>query len=82
MDTKEKTPGLYREIREKQRMLRDLYGGMMTLTDLKYELGYSCSDSARAAIRALGIVPTQVGRMKRYDTDLVAKRLVELRGMC
>lgn len=77
-----KTPALYREIDKKRKILRDLYGGMMTLKDLREELGYKTNDSAAKAIKALGIEPTQIGAMKRYETDMVAKRLVELRGMC
>ncbi|WP_204246196.1 hypothetical protein [Flavonifractor sp. An306] len=55
---------------------------MMTLTDLMEELGYGSRISARKAVVAMGIPATQVGRMKKYDTDVVARRLVELRGMC
>lgn len=70
------------EIREKRTILRDRYGGMMTLEELREELGYRPRTSARQAAQELGILPTQIGRMKKYDTDQVAKRLVELRGMC
>lgn len=73
---------LYREIAEKRKILREQYGGMMTLRDVQTELGYGSHHSAQAAIQALGIPATRIGRMKRYDTDSVAKRLVELRGMC
>ena len=70
------------EIRAKRNILRERYGGMMTLTDLMEELGYGSRISARKAVVAMGIPATQVGRMKKYDTDVVARRPVELRGMC
>lgn len=75
-------PRIYREITEKRGILRGIYGGMMTLNEVMTELGYTSPVSARRAVQEMGIVPTQVGRMKRYETDLVAKRIVELRGMC
>lgn len=75
-------PRIYREITEKRGILRGIYGGMMSLNDVMKELGYTSPVSARQAVHEMGIVPTQVGRMKKYETDLVAKRLVELRGMC
>ena len=65
----------YQEIKEKRNILRDRYGGMMT------ELDYKSPKSARRAIEEMGIVPTLIGRMKKYDTDLVAKVLVDRRGM-
>ena len=70
------------EIKAKRNILRDRYGGMMTLKDLMEELGYGSRISARRAVEAMGLPATQVGRMKKYDTDVVARRLVELRGMC
>ncbi len=76
------SPRIYRDVAEKRGILRDIYGGMMTLDDVMTELGYTSPVSARRAVQEMGIVPTQVGRMKKYETDLVAKRLVELRGMC
>lgn len=72
----------YQEIAEKRKILRDLYGGMMTLENIREELGYKSRDAARAAAAELGIEPTKIGKMKKYETDIVAKRLVELRGVC
>lgn len=71
----------YQEIKEKRNILRDRYGGMMTLADLKKELGYSDPKSAKNVVQALGIPPTIIGRFKKYDTDIVAKALVDRRGM-
>lgn len=33
----------YNEIKEKRQILRDIYGGMMTIADLTKELGYGLS---------------------------------------
>lgn len=73
---------IYREVAEKRKILREQYGGMMSLENVKVELGYRSRESALAATREMGLSPTRIGRMKKYDTDQVAKRLVELRGMC
>lgn len=69
-------------IKEKRKILREVYGGMMTLRDLMVELGYQSEKSASRAAIEMDIPGTMVGRSKRYDTDVVARRLVELRGMC
>lgn len=73
---------IYREVAEKRKILREQYGGMMSLENVKVELGYRSRESALSAAREMGLAPTRIGRMKKYDTDQVAKRLVELRGMC
>lgn len=70
------------EIKEKRKILREEYGGMMTLRDLARELGYQSEKSASRAAVEMDIPGTKVGRSKRYDTDVVARRLVERRGMC
>lgn len=54
----------------------------MTLRDLAEEFGYRSEKSASRAARDMGIEPTMIGKSKKYDTDSVARRLVELRGMC
>ena len=73
---------LYREIAEKRNILRATYGGMMTLENLRKELGYNDPKAARRFAQESGIPLTQIGKMKRYDTDCVAKVLVEGRGTC
>lgn len=70
------------EIKAKRKILREEYGGMMTLRDLMEELGYQCEKSASKAAKEMGLPATKVGKSKKYDTDVVARRLVELRGMC
>lgn len=76
------TSALGKAVTEKRKILREQYGGMMSVQDLMNEFGFKSKESALRAISDLGIQPTQLGRSRRYDTDLVAKRLVEIRGMC
>lgn len=74
-------PGnLYSNIAEKRKIMRELYGGMMTLTDVAHELGRT-RDVARAWVRGLGL-GTQIGKRVYYETDEVAKAIVQARGMC
>ena len=71
----------YNEIKEKRQILRDIYGGMMTIADLTKELGYSCRKSARAWLATVDVEAVKVGRSLRYETDQVAKAIVDGRGM-
>lgn len=71
---------LYANIVEKRKIMRELYGGMMTLTDVAKELG-TTRDVARAWVRGLGL-GTQIGKRVRYETDEIAKAIVQARGMC
>ena len=75
-------PRIYRDVAEKRRILRDIYGGMMKLDDIMKEFGYKTPYSARRAVQEMGILPIKIGRMTKYETDMVAKWLVETRGMC
>jgi hypothetical protein len=68
-------------IREKRTILRREYGGMMSVTDLTHELGYASRQSTSAWIKMTGILGTKIGRSVKYDTDCVAKILVDARGM-
>lgn len=70
------------EIQQKRRTLRGLYGGMMSLEQLKEELGYRSPKSARAWLAEVGLAGTRIGKSIKYDTDQVAKILVDARGMC
>ncbi len=71
----------YNEIKEKRQILRDIYGGMMTIADLTKELGYGSPKSARAWLSTVGVEAVRVGRGIRYETDQVAKAIVNGRGM-
>ncbi len=74
-----------RAIAEKRRILRSEYGGMMTLRQLCRELGYASSQAARTWARnhSLEGVLMGTGQRKsvRYETDIVAKVIVDGRGM-
>ena len=54
----------------------------MTLEQVKQELGYKTGSAARNAMQELGVPIIKIGNRKRYDTDILAKRLVQLRDMC
>lgn len=71
----------YNAVREKREILRGIYGGMMTLADLTKELGYTSPKSALKWVESVEIEGTKIGRSVRYDTDMVARRLVDGRGM-
>lgn len=71
---------IYQEIKEKRDILRARYGGMMSFKDLGEELGVK-RVGTETAIREMEIPATRVGRQLRYDTDVVARKLVERRGM-
>ncbi len=72
---------LYNEIKEKRQILREQYGGMMTIVDLTKELGYGSPKSARAWLATVDVEPVRVGRGVRYETDQVARAIVNGRGM-
>ena len=71
---------IYNEIAEKRRTLRGIYGGMMSLSDLAKELGVKDKRSAKAWAMQQGI-GNQIGRFLRFETDQVAKAIVNGRGM-
>lgn len=67
-------------IREKRAIMREIYGGMMSLCDLGRELGMK-PENARiwAAEHGIGNL---IGKRIKFETDQVAKIIVEGRGMC
>lgn len=71
---------IYDEIREKRKILREIYGGQMSNSQLMSELGIRSKDTLRQAVQEMGIPVTVVAGRNRYDTDEVAKRLVQLRN--
>lgn len=75
------SPAYYKEVTEKRKILRDIYGGMMTLVQLGRELGYSCPKSTRAWVRENALEGVKMGKSVRYETDQVAKAIVAGRGM-
>lgn len=70
---------LYELIQQKAEALFERYGGMMTTTDLCKELGVN-PEAAKAWARDNGI-GNRVGKRIKYETDEVARRIVETRGM-
>ncbi|MCD8376771.1 MAG: hypothetical protein LUD69_07485 [Oscillospiraceae bacterium] len=71
----------YREIAEKRRILRQEYGGLMTVSELGREVGYKDSRDARRWAQEVGLEPVQMGRKVKYDVDQLAKIIVMRRGM-
>lgn len=71
----------YNAIKEKRQILRDIYGGMMSITDLTKELGYNSPKSVRSWLATVDVEAVKVGRGIRYETDQVAKAIVNGRGM-
>ncbi len=71
--------GLQKDIREKRNIMRELYGGMMSLRELSREVGLNHKDAkAWAAERGIGVL---TGKRVKYETDQVAKLIVLARGM-
>ncbi len=66
------------EIRLKRKSLREMYGGLMSGTQLKHELGCCWETAARwGKENNVGI---RVGTRIKYDTDEVARVLITQRG--
>ena len=70
---------LQSEIRAKRNILREIYGGMMTSEDLHRELGMKPND-ARQLMLENGI-GHMIGNRIKFETDMVAKFIVERRGL-
>lgn len=70
---------LYEKVRQKSEAMFKRYGGMMTTTDLSRELGIN-RDAAKEWARSEGI-GNKIGKRIKYETDEVARRIVESRGM-
>lgn len=69
-----------RQIAEKRKTLRDIYGGMMSLTDLSRELGFKRPDGALKWIRMVGLESVMVSDTRKgYETDRVAAEIVKRR---
>jgi transposase-like protein len=75
------SPKYYKEVNEKRKILREIYGGMMTLKQLSRELGYSSTNSARKWVQEHALQGVRLGKSVRYETDQVARVIVDGRGM-
>lgn len=69
------------QIREKRNILREKYGGMMSLKQLTAELGMKDTRPAKAWAAENGL-GNRVGRYVKYESDMVARQIVLTRGMC
>lgn len=69
-----------REIEKKTKLLRADYGGMMNLKQLCRELNLS-PNTARGWIREHSLEGVRTGRTIKYETDQVARVIVDGRGM-
>lgn len=70
------------EVADKRRYLRQEYGGLMTLKDLARELGYRDTSAAKkwakeVQLRAIPMMKQGGRTAPKFDTDQVAKRLME-----
>lgn len=77
------TSELNRAIAEKRRLMYERHGGIMSPTDVAREAGYYPKPSAGDRWAEEHDIPAiRMGRRKRgYETDLVAKAIVQGRGM-
>ena len=72
----------YKAVEEKRKALRQLYGGVMSPADLDRELGYKKRGGGVRWAEMVGLEPIPLSsNRKGYETDLVAKQIVMLRGM-
>ena len=71
---------IHNAIAAKTRILREEYGGMLSLKQLTRELGLKDTRAAKAWAEEHGI-GNQIGPRVRYDADQIAKALVMGRGM-
>ena len=75
-ETQRTESALGKEIAEKRRLLYERHGGIMSPVDVAREMGY-CSRAQEHDVPAV-----RLGARKRgYETDLVAKAIVQSRGM-
>lgn len=77
------TTPLSREIAEKRRLMYQRHGGIMSPTDVAREVGYFARAVLGDKWAAEHDIPAvRMGPHKRgYETDLVAKAIVQGRGM-
>ena len=71
---------LQNQFKEKRAILREEYGGMMSLRDLIREMHLPAEKLKEWAAPA-AVKPMEGARV-RYDTDMIAKMIVLERGMC
>lgn len=76
------SPEFYREVKRKTEILRADYGGMMSVKDIMRELGFWSRHTVINWLRDNSVDGVKVDRKSvKYETDLIARRIVEQRGM-
>lgn len=70
----------YRQINAVDREMFERHGGMMTVADVALELGSSRAVAKRWAEE--NVPGTMIGKRIKYETRLVAKAIVNKRGIC
>ena len=82
-ETQRTESALGKEIAEKRRLLYERHGGIMSPVDVAREMGYYPKPSSGDRWAQEHDVPAvRLGARKRgYETDLVAKAIVQSRGM-
>lgn len=73
---------LYREVRQKTEEIVERSGPMLDKKALARELGVEDKRTAERWAETHGVPVVPVGRYRRYEARLVAKALVQCRGMC
>lgn len=71
----------YREIRKLADELFERYGGMMTLSDVAIELGKAGRSTAKKFLEDHDVPGIKVGVYPRWESKLVARAIVNARGM-
>ena len=56
------SPAYYRAVADKRKILRDIYGGMMTLRQLSKELSYGSDNSTRKWVREHALEGVKMGK--------------------
>lgn len=71
---------LGKQIAQKKRELREIYGGVMSPADLDRELGFRSRGGGVAWAQMVGVEAIMVSpKRKGYETDLVAEKIVRSR---
>lgn len=74
---------LGKAIAQKKREIYGRHGGVLSPTDLSRELGFGDRRDAERWAREHDVPPIQMGPRKRgYEADLLARAMVQARGMC
>lgn len=72
---------LQREIKQKTDELAGRFGMMVDLATACKIFGCKSPNTAARALRELQVEPVRICGKARYETDRIARRIVELRGM-